>query len=114
MMRVDVDVTDVLSHCRANQKALSGFAERCQAALERAIRIERRTHDYRNQTGNLQAQTKIMGQATGGNLDCDIGLHAPYGSHVQKRGLSRFDELYGEALVRINDDVVRMVTVAES
>jgi hypothetical protein len=71
--------------------------------LDRAASTERRTHDYKNQTGYLEASTFAGDiEHNGDDYTVDFGARAPYAEYVNNRGLMHIDELGQEAETMID------------
>lgn len=77
--------------------------------LQRAASEERRTHDYRNQTGHLQQSTasRVIDESDDSFL-IRLEMGEEYASHVVARGYSDFPVIAGRAAGDINVHVVEV------
>lgn len=87
---VGVDMIDVFELTREAKSALGRVPRDMKRALDRAAREERRTHEYKNRTRNLEEST-FAGELIEGQDEASVeyGARTHYASYVDNRGLTR-------------------------
>lgn len=102
-MPVEVDFSEVVALTRAAERTLGDVPEDMKRTLDAAARQERRTHQYRNRTGNLEDSTFATEIREGvDEVSVEIGARTHYASYVDNRGLMRIRELTDRATGEID------------
>lgn len=105
--------SNVLEHCKKNQRAMSGFAQRCNDRFERAVAAERSQHRYNNRTGAAENSTMVRGQAVGASVDIDIVMDVHYASYLEDGSFTQFSERVEVALAACDADRRHLEKLAE-
>jgi hypothetical protein len=100
---ITVDISEVIALTRAAERTLGDVGDDMKKILDAAAREERRTHQYRNRTRNLEESTfatEVRGD--GDEVSVEIGARTHYASYVDNRGLMRIRELTERAATEID------------
>jgi hypothetical protein len=103
MFRVKVDASGVHALTREAHRTLNSAPDRMQRLLVGKAAEERRTHAYRNRTGDLEASTQASNVVEiGDQFLVQLEAAEEYASYVDNRGLMRIHELAQEAETEID------------
>jgi hypothetical protein len=89
----EVDISEVIELEALARAELQSVPRVMKAVLDVAALEERRSHEYRNRTGNLQRSTQARidsRSADGASVELEMG--EDYASYVVRKGLSHIEE----------------------
>lgn len=104
-----VDVSKAIAHAQRAAKLHREFPKLLVTRIRRARDEERRTHIYRNRTGNLQRHTQVIPSGgTGPDRAYWLVMGEDYASHVERRGFSDFKRIVKDAADDIEDEQIKI------
>lgn len=102
-MAVLVDDSQVEQMTNAAVRSLRGVGAVMKKTLDKAAKVERRTHEYNNITHRLENSTFALGPfVTGDTVSVEYGARMEYASNVEARGRSNVTKIGDEAAVELD------------